>query len=130
MSAGCRGQGDDKQNPLKVRKTIKPAFCLTVADFFNAPSVDEVDLSGYSGQPGDLIVIRASDDFEVADVGVVLSQADGSPIEKGAAVETPAHSSRWVYTASVEVETGTTVQVMVTAMDRPGNRTVKTATKN
>jgi hypothetical protein len=27
----------------------QPVFSLTVADFFTAPSVDEVDLSGYAG---------------------------------------------------------------------------------
>ena len=44
---------------------------VTVAGFFNAPSVDEVDVSGYAGQAGDPIVVRASDVFDV--VGSVLA---------------------------------------------------------
>ena len=43
----------------------QPVFSLTVADFFHAPAVDEVDLSGYAGQVGDAIVVRVSDDVDV-----------------------------------------------------------------
>lgn len=56
----------------------KPVFSPTVADFFNAPSVDEVDLSGYAGAVGDEIVIRASDDFDVVGVSVALTDAEGN----------------------------------------------------
>jgi hypothetical protein len=74
----------------------KPMLSLAVADFFNAPSVDEVDLSGYGGQVGDEIAIRASDDFDVVGVRVALTGADGTPIEEGAAAETPPDSVSWV----------------------------------
>lgn len=86
----------------------------------NAPSVDKVDVSEYEGAAGDPIVIRAHDDFDVTGVTVALTQADGAAIESGAAVETPANSGRWVYTASTTVPTGTTVRIAVTAVDRPG----------
>lgn len=98
----------------------KPVFSLTVADFFNAPSVDEVDLSGYAGAVGDEIVARASDDFDVVGVGVALTDADGNPIESGEATETPPDSGRWVYAATAAVDTGATVRIAVTATDRPG----------
>jgi hypothetical protein len=97
-----------------------PVFSLAVADFFNAPSVDVVDLSGYSGAVGDEIVILASDDFDVIIVQVVLTDAEGNLIESGAAVETPPESGRWVYTSTAEVSAGTTVRIAVTAEDRPG----------
>jgi hypothetical protein len=98
----------------------KPVFSLTVADFFNAPTVNEVDLSGYSGVVGDVIVIQASDDFDVAAVAVALTDADGNAIEDGAAVVTPTDSGRWIYTAQTAVATGITVRIGVTATDRPG----------
>jgi len=107
----------------------KPVFSLTVADFFNAPTVDEVDLSRYNGAVGDEIVIRASDDFEVASVSVNVSSADGTPIENGLAVETPVKSGRWVYTATAAVASGSTAWVTVTASDRPGGLGVVTAEK-
>jgi len=49
-----------------------------VADFFNAPSVDQVDLSGYSGAAGDVIHIRANDDFDVATVAVDLRKGSAT----------------------------------------------------
>jgi hypothetical protein len=51
---------------------------------------------------------------------VALTGADGSPIEEGAAAETPPDSGRWVYAATQAVATGTTVRIAVTATDRPG----------
>lgn len=59
-----------------------------------------MDLAGYSGAVGDEIVIRASDDFAVARVAVALSDGEGTPLENGPAVETPANSGRWVYAAT------------------------------
>ena len=99
----------------------KPVFSLTVADFFNAPTVEQVDVSEYTGAVGDEIVILASDDFEVASVGVAITDADGNEIEGGEATETPEDSGRWVYAATTEVATGTTVRITVTASDRPGS---------
>ena len=89
----------------------QPVFSLTIADFFNAPSVDEVDLSAYAGRVGDTIAIRAHDDFEVTGVDVSVTQADGSAVEAGAATETPAKSGRWVYPTTVAVPTGTAVRI-------------------
>lgn len=107
----------------------QPVFSLTVADFFNAPSVDEVDLSAYAGRVGDAIAIRAHDDFDVTAVSVAVTKADGSAVEEGAATETPANSGRWVYTATAVVPTGTSVRIAVTATDRPGHAGVKEVSK-
>jgi hypothetical protein len=98
----------------------KPIFSLMVADFFNRPTVDQVDVSGYHGAAGDVIVVRASDDVGVVSVRVALAQADGTPIETGLAAETPVNSGRWVYTCVMAVAAGTPVQVTATATDRPG----------
>jgi len=98
----------------------QPVFALLVADFFNAPAVEEVDLSAYGGQAGDEIVILARDDFDVAGVQVAISDGGGAAIEDGAATETPARSGRWVYATGESVPAGTTVRIAVTASDRPG----------
>ena len=98
----------------------QPVFSLTIADFFNAPSVAEVDMANYSGKVGDPIVVKARDDFQVAGVTVNLADADGTVLESGEAVQTPANSGRWLYTATAAIATGTQVRVLVTATDRPG----------
>ena len=53
-----------------ARKGI-PVFALTLGDFLNAPAVDEIDLSGYSGKANEPIRIRASDDaWNVQSAGI------------------------------------------------------------
>ena len=96
---------------------------LIVADYMGVPSVDEIDMREYNGQAGGKILIRASDDFEVKGVDVVISGPTGEEIEKGAAVRSPMGDYCWVYTATVTVPAP--VRVEVTAADRPGNRTTK-----
>ena len=98
----------------------KPLFSLTIADFFNAPVVDEVDLSAYSGAAGDPIVVRAHDDFQVTRLRVNVSDVSGEGIESGEAEETPVKSGRWVYTATAAVLAGTNVRIAVTVSDQPG----------
>jgi len=87
---------DTKEIYTEVAKAKgQPVFSLTVADFFNAPSVDEVDMAGYTGRVGDLIVVKAHDDFQVAGVMVSLADMEGTPIEEGSAAQTPPESGRW-----------------------------------
>ena len=65
----------------------RSAFNVAVADFFGAPSIDEIDLTGYAGQVGDSIRVRATDDFKVVEVQVSIVNSDGSLVEQGSAVK-------------------------------------------
>ena len=110
-----------------ARAEKKPVFSLMVADFLTAPSIDEVDLSSYSGATGDPITVTAVDDFGVVGVQVSLSDGDGNELERGDALQ--GLDGRWVYTATTTVATGTTVRIDVTASDRPGGVGEATAEK-
>jgi hypothetical protein len=107
----------------------KPLFSLTVADFFNASMVDEIDLSKYKGTAGNSIVIRAHDDFKVTRLLVAVSDTNGAELESGEAVETPPISGRWVYTATSTAAQGTSVRVAVTVNDQPGGKGEKMTEK-
>jgi hypothetical protein len=114
---------DKKADYEKAAKAKgKPLFSLTVADFFNAPMVDDIDLSEYNGATGNQIVIRAHDDFKVTRLLVVVSDTNGADIESGEAEETPPTSGRWVYTTASTVAQGTSVRVAVTVSDQPGGK--------
>ena len=104
-----------------------PVFALTVADFFNAPVIDALDLSEYNQQPGSLIHISARDDFGVMRVQVSIVSDNNDPIENGEAV---AVGGGWVYTTTATITTGTSVVVNVVATDRPGGTAVKSQTKS
>ena len=97
-------------NPENLCPKKESVVSFQSVSLFNAPSVEEVDLLGYTGAAGDEIIIMASDDFDVLGVQVALTDGESNPLESGAAVETPANSTRWVYTATAAVETGTTVR--------------------
>lgn len=113
-----------------ARLKNSPVFALTVADFLHAPTVESVDLSAYTGQTGDPIHIYASDDFGVIGVHVSISDSLGDPIESGNAEPTTDGTGRWRYTAQNAIPAGISLNVSVTATDRPGGTAVKTATKN
>ena len=112
-----------------AKKKGKPVFSLMIGDFFKAPSVDEIDLSSYDGQVGSKIRIRASDDFDVIGVTVVISDSTGALIEQGVAEKSAVDSGAWSYTASTSIAAGTAIRVDATATDRPGNKTTKTENK-
>ena len=95
---------------------------LMVADFLNPPVIDEIDLGCYDGQAGSIIQIRATDDFEVSCVEVLICSASGDRIEAGPAARRSRNSACWVYKATTSVTPGISVRVEATAMDRPGNR--------
>lgn len=108
----------------------KPLFSLMVADFFNEPTVDEIDLSQYTAHAGSSILVRATDDFEVMSVDVsVINTTNGAVIETGAATKS-AESGRWIYVATVDVPPGTPIRIEATASDRPGHKTKKSETVN
>ena len=48
----------------------RSAFNVAVADFFNAPNIDAIDLKAYSGTAGNSIRVRVTDDFRVVQVQV------------------------------------------------------------
>ena len=99
------------------------AFPTAVGDYLKPPTVQDIDVSGYRGRAGDLIVVRAVDDVEVVGVTVTLRDGLGAVIEQGAATYV---YNQWLYTAATTLAAGAAVSIEVTARDRPGNTGVKT----
>jgi hypothetical protein len=110
----------------ETAKKGKNPFSVAVADFFNAPDIYTVDLSDYTGAPGDEIRIVASDDFAVKSVHVRIVNADGSPVEEGDA--THGTGDLWIYTAVQNNENPVGDKIVITASDLPGNVAVEERT--
>ena len=106
-----------------------PVFSVMVADYFNAPTLNDLDLSAYNGQVGDLIHVTASDDFGVANVYVSLNTAEGTSFESGDAVETAPGSGHWTYSTQSVIASGAQVFVNATATDHPGGTALLTKKK-
>lgn len=109
-----------EQYKTSSAKKGKTAFNVAVADFFNAPDIEQVDMSGYTGHPGDMIHIRVTDDFKVETVFLRISNADGSLVEEGNAVPDPS-GYLWTYTAVASNDNLSGDKILVTASDMPGN---------
>ena len=95
------------------------AFNVAVADWFNKPEVLEIDASGWNGQVGQTIRVKAKDDVQVAKVTVVISDENGTVIEQGDAVQ--AEGLWWDYTTKTPISMNPAPSVVATAKDLPGN---------
>jgi hypothetical protein len=103
-------------------KPGRSAFNVAVADFFNAPAIDRVDLSNYEGRVGDTIRVRAYDDFAVKEVRVRITNADVTLVEEGAA-QTDAIGYEWTYVATQANENLEGDRIEIFVSDTPGNVT-------
>ena len=98
----------------------RSAFNVAVADFFNAPQIEKIEMSNYSGAIGSTITITVTDDFAVLAVHVKIENMDGSLVEEGEAAP-GSFGVEWVYTATVTNESLAGDKITVTAFDMPGN---------
>ena len=97
--------------------TSKTAYNVALADWFRPPEIGAIDLSGWTGQAGESIRVKAVDDVRVTRVMVVISDEAGVAIEQGAAVQVD--DLWWVYTTTQAVPGHT--RVIAAAQDLPGN---------
>jgi hypothetical protein len=101
----------------------KSAYNIAIADFFHAPVIESIDVSAYKGVVGNVIRIRAWDDFKVTGVHVVIANSDGTLVEEGDAVK-QSNELDWLFTAKKANATLTGDKITVTATDLPMNKTV------
>jgi hypothetical protein len=104
----------------KASKRGRQPFHVAVADFLKAPSIENINLSGYTGSVGDLIRIRVMDDFAVKSVLVRITNSDGSLVEEGAAVS-DAVGYEWTFTATQTNASLSGDKIEIIASDIPGN---------
>jgi hypothetical protein len=112
-------QTKEQYNLAAKKKKGLTAYNIAVADFFNAPDIDTVDLSAYTGSAGDEIRIIVTDDFAVKSVHVHISNADGTLVEEGYAVNSAGNI--WIYAATQNNESLDGDKIVITASDLPGN---------
>ena len=109
----------------RAAKKGQTGYNVAVADFFHAPDIHNIDVSGYTGNPGDAIRIQVSDDFSVKEVKVTITNADGSLVEEGNA--TPdAGGYYWTYTVTAVNDSLDGDKIEITVSDLPGNVTQDT----
>jgi hypothetical protein len=110
-----------------ARQKNRSEWNLAIGDSLTPPTITEIDPSGYNGQAGDLVRIKAADDVKVSSLTVAIRNIAGQIFEEGQA-EPSLEPDQWTYTALTTVPaTELAVTIEVTAVDMPGNKTVKQA---
>jgi spore germination protein GerM len=110
------------QYAAKAKQKKRTPFLVAVADFLRAPDITHIDLTGYTGQVSDIILIEVSDDFAVKQVSVTITNADGLLLEHGNAVQS-AVGYQWIYTATQANDNLDGDRIVIRAYDTAGNIT-------
>lgn len=103
----------------KSRDGLTP-YILALTDYLKPPFVDQIDASGYQGNPGDKIGVTAIDDFELTAVTVKIVDAAGALIEQGPCVFNLI-TGNYDFTATVAVPDLAGVTIIAKATDTPGH---------
>ena len=102
-------------------KDLKPNN-IAVADFLKAPQIEEINLSAYTGKKGDIIKIKAMDDFKVKAVSVKIENSDGTLVEEGNATQEGLY---WIYKTTANNTDLSGDKITIRATDIPDNLTEK-----
>ena len=108
-------------------KPGRTAFNRAVTDACTPPKIGKIDTGNYHGNPGENLIIEATDDFKVMAVQICIHNANGHLIEQGEAIM-QINTVEWLYTVTVENESFTGSRITATATDLPGNKTSFTMT--
>jgi hypothetical protein len=99
-------------------------YNVAFADFFRAPDILEINISNYTGQAGQVIHIKVTDDFKVKTVKVQIHNDDGSLVEEGLAVQT-GNGPDWTYTTTAVNSNLGGDKITIMATDNPANLTTE-----
>ena len=118
---------DIKAAYAAVAKPGRTAFNRAVTDASLPPKIGKMDTGNYHGQPGDYLIIDATDDFKVIAVQISIHNTNGHLIEQGDAIK-QINTVDWLYAVTVANEPMAGSKITATATDLPGNKTSLTVT--
>ncbi len=98
------------------------AFRVALRDYLNAPIVHYIKAPDYTGAIGNVISIKATDDFKVIAVRVTITDAAGKELESGIAIQNPRKKHMWKYATTVANANVAGTKISVVALDKPQNR--------
>lgn len=109
-----------KEAYAAVVKPRQNVYTRALEDFMTPPVVSNINLRNYNGAVGDMIPVRASDDFRVVSVLVEIYAPDGTLLEAGEA-QPDGRALDWVYTAGQPNPLTAGSRIKAIAIDVPGN---------
>ena len=112
---------DKKAEYKAAAKNGETAYNVAVGDFLKLPEVNELDISQYTGQVGNKIRIRATDNFKLTNVTATIYKADNTILETGPATSN-GNGLDWYYIVTHQNSTLSGCKVKVTVTDTPGHK--------
>jgi hypothetical protein len=106
----------------KRRRRNQTVWNVAISDYMKRPEIAEIDVWNYKGQTGNTIRVKASDNYGIVSVIVIIIKASGLEVERGMAVQMPG-SEVWVYKATEKNLEWIGGRVVVRVTDSPGNVT-------
>jgi hypothetical protein len=100
-------------------KGMQRAYNLAIADFYKAPEIRQVETRKFFSDKEISMIIL--DDFKVAKVNLIITDHDGVVLEEGEAHELGEWI--WKYTTDKDYSGYSSVKILVSAWDKPGNLT-------
>ena len=86
-SAYARSAKGNEKYAALAHGTPMSSYNVAMADWFHTPEILEIDVSAWHGTAGQVIRVKATDDVQVTQVNVVISDGTGAVLEQGQAVE-------------------------------------------
>lgn len=96
-------------------------FNKAFSDAYHPPKIVKIDLDEYRGNQGDVIRIKATDDFKVVRIRIFIFTSYHQLLEKGCA-RNNGLNYRWTYKAKTSISEHPGIYIRVTAYDLAGNR--------
>jgi len=106
----------------RAKELEMPPCALYLRTNARPPSVEELDLSQYTGQAGQTIRVAAVDLVDVAKVEVIIREAGGNQLEAGAATRPADGNPYWVYQTTAAASSAAGLTVEGTAVNWQGKR--------
>jgi hypothetical protein len=104
-----------------VVKGGQRAFNIAMIDALQAPVVESIQADNYNSRAGDLIIVRATDNFKVAGVVVSIHNQAGDLIEEGDAIMQENEEMEWLYNVHQNNLYYSGSTIIAVAIDLPGN---------
>jgi hypothetical protein len=104
----------------KALGTTNTAYNLAVADALGKPQILDIDLHGWTRKAGQTILIKASDNFLVLNVCLVIRKGE-TILEQGKAEQSELDGLIWKYMLQTPLERKPGLTLEAFAYDLPGN---------
>jgi hypothetical protein len=105
-------------------KSGESAYNRALSDALLPPKLGKFNTEKYQGRPNDSFTVEAKDDFMVISITITIHNATGELIEQGNAVM-ELNEIDWLYVATADNENFRGSIITATAMDLPGNKTIR-----